>query len=72
MSHLAIPPLIDRHTHLEGALDPVWVRAEAERRGWAVPPSLLGLWGGNATPFEGFIEAFLFGAALPAVSILFR
>lgn len=64
MSHPAIPPLIDRHTHLEGSLDPAWVRAEAERRGSTVPRSLLGLWEGAATPFDGFIEAFLFGAAL--------
>ena len=64
MSHPASPPLIDRHTHLEGAQDPVWVRAEALRRGLTVPPSLIGLWEGTAAPFEGFIEAFLFGAAL--------
>ncbi len=58
------PPGIDRHTHLEGSLDPAWVRAEAGRRGLALPPSLLALWAGEATPFKGFIEAYLFGAEL--------
>lgn len=57
-------PLVDRHTHLEGALDPVWVRDEAERRGLALPGPLETLWSGGAVPFEGFIEAFLFGARL--------
>lgn len=59
-----VPPLIDRHTHLEGSLDPVWVRRESERRGLALPGSLEALWSGGAVPFEGFIEAFLFGASL--------
>ena len=54
----------DRHCHLEGALDPSWVRAEAGRRGLALPASLAALWGGEAAPFEAFIEAFLFGAKL--------
>ncbi|MFZ1375805.1 MAG: amidohydrolase family protein [Geothrix sp.] len=58
------PPLIDRHTHLEGSLDPRWVRAEARRRGLLLPPSLEALWSGQAQSFDGFIEAFLFGAAL--------
>lgn len=57
-------PLVDRHTHLEGALDPAWVRQEAERRGLALPKPLEILWGGGAVPFEGFIAAFLFGATL--------
>lgn len=55
-------PRIDRHTHLEGALDPVWVRCEASRRGVPLPASLESLWAGETVPFEGFIEAFLFGA----------
>lgn len=59
-----IHPLVDRHTHLEGALDPAWVSREAERRGLALPGPLETLWSGAAVPFEGFIEAFLFGAAL--------
>ncbi|HLP30096.1 MAG TPA: hypothetical protein VK150_01965, partial [Geothrix sp.] len=63
MTSLA-PPLIDRHTHLEGSLDPAWVRREAGRRGLALPVSLEALWSGGAVPFQGFIEAFLFGAAL--------
>ncbi len=57
-------PLIDRHTHLEGSLDPAWVRTEAERRGRPVPPTLEAFWAGEAQPFSSFIEAFLFGAAL--------
>ncbi|HJV48185.1 MAG TPA: hypothetical protein VJ549_02815, partial [Geothrix sp.] len=56
--------LIDRHTHLEGSLDPAWVRSESTRRGLALPASLESLWSGAAVPFSGFIEAFLFGAAL--------
>lgn len=64
MNGPSVYPLIDRHTHLEGGLDPVWVRREAERRGLALPASLEALWSGQALPFEGFIEAFLFGAAL--------
>ena len=57
-------PLVDRHTHLEGALDPTWVRQEAGRRRLVLPGSLESLWAGGTVPFEGFIEAFLFGAAL--------
>ena len=57
-------PLVDRHTHLEGALDPAWVRGEAERRGLVLPAALEALWTGAALPFQGFIEAFLFGASL--------
>ena len=57
-------PLIDRHTHLEGSLDPNWVRTESERRGLLLPPGLEALWSGASVPFEGFIEAFLFGAGL--------
>ena len=55
---------MDRHTHLEGALDPAWVRDEAMRRGLVLPGPLEALWSGAAVPFEGFIEAFLFGAGL--------
>lgn len=60
----APPPLIDRHTHLEGGLDPAWVRREGARRKLVLPASLEALWTGQAIPFEGFIEAFLFSAAL--------
>ena len=59
-----VHPLIDRHTHLEGGLDPAWVRSEAVRRGLGLPANLEALWSGQAVPFEGFIEAFLYGAAL--------
>ncbi|WP_285575606.1 amidohydrolase family protein [Geothrix limicola] len=64
MSPATLIPLIDRHTHLEGSLDPAWVRAASERRGLNLPASLETLWSGEAVPFSGFIEAFLFGAAL--------
>ena len=56
--------LIDRHCHLEGSLDPAWVRSESERRGLALPASLEALWRGEAVAFEAFIEAFLFGSRL--------
>ena len=59
-----IHPLVDRHTHLEGCLDPAWVRNEAGRRELTITGPLEALWSGSAVPFEGFIEAFLFGAAL--------
>ncbi len=60
MTHL--PPLLDRHVHLEGGLDPAWVRNEATLQGMTAPASLEALWRGEAQPFEAFIEAFLFGA----------
>lgn len=53
-------PCIDRHTHLEGSLDPQWVRTEASARGLTLPPSLEALWRGEVQPFDSFIEAFLF------------
>ncbi len=56
--------LIDRHCHLEGSLDPAWVRSESERRGLALPTSLEALWRGDSVAFEAFIEAFLFGSRL--------
>jgi len=56
--------LIDRHCHLEGSLDPAWVRSESERRGLALPAPLEALWRGEAVAFEAFIEAFLFGSKL--------
>ena len=59
-------PFLDRHVHLEGGLDPDWVRREAARLGRPLPGSLEALWRGEPQPFEGFIEAFLFGAQLLA------
>jgi adenosine deaminase len=56
--------LIDRHCHLEGSLDPAWVRAESLRRELALPAPLESLWRGEAVAFEAFIEAFLFGSRL--------
>ncbi len=64
MNDPSLHPLIDRHTHLEGSLDPAWVRREAMCRRLALPASLEMLWSGGGVPFEGFIEAFLFGASL--------
>lgn len=64
MNDPSVPPLIDRHTHLEGSLDPDWVHRESDRRGLVLPTNLEAIWSGEAVPFEGFIEAFLFGAAL--------
>lgn len=54
------PPRVDRHVHLEGSLDPAWVRAQAERAGRQVPPPLEALWRRELVDFEGFIEAFFF------------
>ena len=44
--------LIDRHCHLEGSLDPAWVRSESARRGLALPGSLEALWRGEAVAFD--------------------
>jgi adenosine deaminase len=55
---------VDRHTHLEGSLDPDWVRQEAARKGLVLPRSLESLWRGQSVAFPDFIEAFLFGASL--------
>jgi adenosine deaminase len=52
---------VDRHTHLEGSLDPRWLRRRAQEEGVAPPPALEALWRDEAVPFEGFIQAFLFG-----------
>jgi adenosine deaminase len=54
------PPRIDRHAHLEGSLDPGWVR----RRAGGAPDCLEALWRGEPQPFEAFIEAFFFAARL--------
>ena len=53
---------IDRHVHLEGGLDPKWVRRQADAMGLQVPASQEALWRGEPQPFSGFIEAFLFGS----------
>jgi len=51
---------VDRHTHLEGGLDPAWVRQRAAEQGLALPPGLEALWRREAVPFEAFITAFFF------------
>ncbi len=53
-------PRFDRHAHLEGSLDPAWVRAQAAKAGRPVPTALEALWRREIVPFEGFIEAFFF------------
>jgi adenosine deaminase len=55
-----LPPRIDRHAHLEGSLDPAWVRLQAARLGKQVPAPLEALWRREVVSFEGFIEAFFF------------
>jgi adenosine deaminase len=54
------PPRIDRHAHLEGSLDPAWVRLQAARLGKQVPAPVEALWRREVVSFEGFIEAFFF------------
>ncbi len=58
------PRHIDRHVHLEGGLDPNWVRTQAHQQHKVLPASLEGLWRGDDRSFEDFIEAFLFIASL--------
>jgi adenosine deaminase len=62
MSGLAVPPCVrvDRHTHLEGSLDPAWVRRRAGEEGSTPPRALESLWRNEPVPFEGFIRAFFF------------
>jgi len=55
-----LPPSVDRHTHLEGSLNPAWVRARAAQAGLPIPASLEALWQRDAIRFEAFIEAFFF------------
>jgi len=57
------PPRVDRHTHLEGSLDPAWVRSEAARLGRTIPGLTEAFWEGRAHSFEAFIETFLFACA---------
>lgn len=55
-----LPPRIDRHAHLEGSLDPAWIRLQAAKAGRQVPATLEALWRQEVISFEGFIEAFFF------------
>jgi aminodeoxyfutalosine deaminase len=58
---MSLPPRVDRHTHLEGSLDPGRVRLEAARVGRAVPASLEAYWRKELLPFDPhFLEAFFF------------
>jgi len=52
---------IDRHVHLEGSLDPAWLRQRAQDEGRALPEALEALWRREAVPFADFIKAFFFG-----------
>lgn len=55
------PPRVDRHTHLEGSLDPVYVRERAARAGQPVPASLQAYWNRELLDFDPhFLEAFFF------------
>jgi adenosine deaminase len=62
MSHNIKPTRIDRHVHMEGSLDPEWVRGRAVAA--SIPEPLKALWRGEALPFESFIDSFLFVADL--------
>lgn len=55
-----LAPRVDRHTHLEGSLDPAWVRAKAAEVGKSIPDSLQALWRREGVSFESFIQAFFF------------
>ena len=57
-------PGIDRHTHLEGSLDPCWVRQQIQAQGLTAPPALEALWRREPVPFGDFIKAFFFGCGL--------
>ena len=57
-------PAVDRHTHLEGSLDPVWVRRQAQNAGLSLPGALEALWRQEPVPFPEFIKAFFFGCGL--------
>ena len=57
-------PSVDRHTHLEGSLDPAWVRLRAREEGLTPPPALVALWRKDPVPFGDFIQAFFFGCGL--------
>lgn len=64
MTRAGVPvpcPGVDRHAHLEGSLDPAWVRRRAQEEGLAPPAALEALWRHETVPFEGFIKAFFFG-----------
>jgi len=56
-------PTVDRHAHLEGGLDPVWVRRQAETANLGVPDALAALWRQEPVPFADFIKAFYFSAS---------
>ena len=50
--------LVDRHVHLEGGLDPNWVKAN--KKDLIIPKSLENLWNKKSCPFNEFIEAYFF------------
>jgi len=61
LGHESVCVPVDRHTHLEGSLDPQWVRRRAREEGLTPPPALEALWSRERDGFDGFIDAFLFG-----------
>nr|WP_320132803.1 hypothetical protein [uncultured Holophaga sp.] len=54
---------MDRHVHLEGSLDPAWIRERAHRRSLPVPRAAEALWRGEAGSFRDFIESFVFSCS---------
>jgi len=56
--------MVDRHTHLEGSLEPTWVKQQAKKKGLVIPQELESLWNHEILSFEGFITAFSFGCKL--------
>ena len=52
---------MDRHVHLEGSLDPDWLRQRAALDGRELPAALEALWRLEPVPFGDFIKAFFFG-----------
>ncbi len=55
------PPRVDRHTHLEGSLDPAYVRRRAEAIGKPVSTALEAYWRRDILDFDPhFLEAFFF------------
>lgn len=56
-----LPPRVDRHTHLEGSLDPAYVRRRAAETGQPVPAALEAYWRRDILDFDPhFLHAFFF------------
>lgn len=55
---------VDRHTHLEGSIDPAWIKQQACKLGLEVPQELKKLWLKEKLDFDCFITAFNFSCKL--------